>query len=276
MILDMSIFTEIESYLDLKFWGIYGKAFVFLCHALRAALSVRGSQKTTKHYWLHSFVLVLLAGFGGGILTPLFLGRPSMMMVNNLIVLTSALAWYLTHYVDGVQAFLTTVPARMVWGFGHCLFRIFTICNMVNVANSVLSADPYYPVPLVGPIAAGTMTATLGMYLPLNKGLSAIENKTPWPLQGALITAAVYHLVVHDTVGTLGEGLRFILGFNYLNLEGAERKAAVRSLLAMMWVIMQYGQIFAGPDFNIFQPIYSIAYSILRIENPNRKKLKAS
>jgi hypothetical protein len=77
--------------------------------------TVRARQNGTKpYYWLHSYVLVLLSGFGGGILTPLFLGQPSMMLANNLLVLLSALAWFLTHYVTGMQAFFTSLPSRLV------------------------------------------------------------------------------------------------------------------------------------------------------------------
>jgi uncharacterized membrane protein YeiH len=99
-------------------------------------LVVRAQQNTTgtKLYWLHSYCLVLLSGFGGGILAPVFLGQPSMMFVNNLLVLIGALAWYLTHYVPGAQEFFTSLPVKLVraivldWIFVMFLFFNISLC----------------------------------------------------------------------------------------------------------------------------------------------------
>ena len=53
---------------------------------------------------------------------------------------------------------------------------------------------PYYPCALVGPIVIGTTVGSLGQFFPTDKGLSAINNGLPWPIQGALMTSVFYHL----------------------------------------------------------------------------------
>jgi hypothetical protein len=88
------------------------------------------------------------------------------------------------------------------------------------------------------------MTGSLGMFMPLDKGLAAVKTRTPWPLQGAFITAATYHLVVHDMEGYLGVWLRRAMGLNLFAISGeADLKLVVRCLLFLMWVIMQWGQV---------------------------------
>lgn len=244
------------------------------CHAVRAATMVRSRSKDPLPNWLHSLLLSICVGFGGGIFAPLFLGLPSMILKNNWIFIMSVLAWYLTHYVKGMQEFLTSTPVEMAWGLGHALFRVITISNSVMDGNRTLPADPNcYPIPLVGPIIVGTLTGVLGMFVPFDKGLSAVYSNTPWPIQGSVITATVFHLVVHDTNGPLGVWLRKCSGFDFV-FEGAndaEKKVGVRVLLLAMWIVQQWGQTLRGPNFNIFQPIYKGLYRIFMIEDPNLK-----
>ena len=42
---------------------------------------------------------------------------------------------------------------------------------------------PYYPCALVGPIVIGTAVGSLGQFFPPDKGLSALTNGLPWPIQ---------------------------------------------------------------------------------------------
>jgi hypothetical protein len=49
----------------------------------------------------------------------------------------------------------------------------------------------------------------MGMFYPLDKGLTPIANGTPWVIQGAIISSVFYHLMINDTIGILGVTLRF-------------------------------------------------------------------
>ena len=70
---------------SVDFYGLY-KYFVLLKFPLAAlailianatvsATRVRGMQKDKKLYWLHSLLLVILTGFGGGCMGPMMLGK---------------------------------------------------------------------------------------------------------------------------------------------------------------------------------------------------------
>ena len=87
------------------------------------------------------------------------------------------------------------------------MFRTHAIIGIVTVANSILAAGIYYPIPLIGPIIAGTRNSptimmsyiiyskvlgSLGAFLPFDKGLAAVTAGTPWPIQAAFLTAVIY------------------------------------------------------------------------------------
>jgi hypothetical protein len=46
-----------------------------MCFALSAAIRIRSQQKDKKFYWLHAFALILFAGYGGGLFTPVLMGE---------------------------------------------------------------------------------------------------------------------------------------------------------------------------------------------------------
>jgi hypothetical protein len=46
-----------------------------MCFALSAAIRIRSQQKDKKFYWLHAFALILFAGYGGGLFTPVLMGK---------------------------------------------------------------------------------------------------------------------------------------------------------------------------------------------------------
>ena len=90
------------------------------------------------------------------------------------------------------------------------------------------------------------MTATLGMFQPFDKGLTAIKESMPWPLQCAVVNATVFHLLINDTEGVLGFYLRRATGFTYFGFESLsenEKNIVVRGVLLVMWVTYQFGQV---------------------------------
>ena len=57
---------------------------------------------------------------------------------------------------------------------------------MTLLAYKTLSANPAarpFGSPFVGPIAAGTLVSSLGMFLPFDLGLSVIYTGCPWVIQ---------------------------------------------------------------------------------------------
>lgn len=210
-------------------------------------------------YWLNSLVLVVIGSFGGGTLAPLLIGRPSMIVWNDQIIVLCMLAWYATHYL-GCQKFLTWLPVKMIWTLFLGLFRTHSVINVLTASLSVLGPTPYYPIPIIGPIVVGTALGCLGMFLPFDKGLAPIKNGTPWNLQGALITATFYHLMVNDNVGFLGHSLRAAVG--------TYDAPTTKMILATMHIVSLELQVLFNADANIFTPIHKLLYLLFQVQGP--------
>ena len=50
------------------------------------------------------------------------------------------------------------------------------------------------------------------MFMPFDKGLKPISDGTPWPIQGAFMSAFFYHTIIHDKTGPIGMISRNIFG----------------------------------------------------------------
>ena len=134
--------------------------FIVGSNALNSAVAVYSSQLQSqsqkKLYWLHSLALVVLSGFGGGIIAFVMIGKPSIVMANDSVLAMCLLCWYLMHHVPVFRPVALCTPMRLLCVAGVALFRTHAIFNIVTTANQCLAAGPYYPIPLVGPILAGT------------------------------------------------------------------------------------------------------------------------
>lgn len=89
-------------------------------------------------YWLHSLVVTVLGGFGGGIITPVILGaKPSVIFANDLVLPIACLIWYLTNYCgfDKVFAFK---PVKLLWNVVVTLWRTNACVNAVTLGVTVL------------------------------------------------------------------------------------------------------------------------------------------
>ncbi|CAN0227462.1 unnamed protein product [Discosporangium mesarthrocarpum] len=141
--------------------------------------------------------------FGGGILAPLLLGKPPVMLVNDLLVPVVCTAWFLVNRTEGfVFKFLATPGINQTMlVLGEC-FRANAMCGVVQIAFKAISPSKYYPIPIWGPVLLGTIGACGGMFLPLDKGLQGLKNGAPWPMQSAFYGSLFFHLTVNDpTVG---------------------------------------------------------------------------
>ncbi len=212
-----------------------------------------------KLYWLHSLVLVVITAFGGGTVAPLLIGRPSMIVANDQIIVLCILAWYATQNL-GMQKVFTWLPIKLMWTFFLGLFRTHSVVNVVIAATGILTPTIYYPIPLVGPIVVGTALGCLGMFLPFEKGLAPIKNNTPWNLQGALLTASFYHIMVHDKTGFLGVALRSVVG--------SYDAAAAKTIIATGQILSLELQALFNGDANLFTPVHKLLYLVLQVQGP--------
>lgn len=247
----------------------HGMAIAIFCNALGASLAVFAANAgKEKLYWLHSLVLVVLGAFGGGLMAPIFAGRPCIPVANDLVVPACIVTWYLVHHIPYLDKLLTWTPIKFVWTAFIGLFRTHAITNNVTATLAVLTPGAYYPCPLVGPILVGTMVGGFGAFLPFDKGMAPIKNGTPWPIQAAFLSATFYHLMINDTEGTLGIAMRGIFG--------ALSKSSVLLMIGTMQVVHLELQLMFTPDTNLFTPVHKFIYMIFNMKGPIRQPLEIS
>ena len=129
--------------------------------ALAGAYAVRKSNATQN--WFHAFVKSSLAGFGGGWFTFAWMGRPTSMIASADINMTCCiLAFVILNWMPGGYFVAQTVPGQMVITSGAQLFRALGTVGFVSFAMEHLTATPYYPIPLLGPIVYGTLLGNMG------------------------------------------------------------------------------------------------------------------
>ena len=238
----------------------HASIFTLGANAINGATAVFAANAgKPRQYWLHSLVSVVIGAFGGGTMAPLLIGRPSMIVANDQIIVLCAIAWYATQYL-GMQPFFQFLPVRLFWTFFLGLFRTHSVVNVVVAASEVLKPTIYYPVPIVGPIVVGTALGCMGQFLPFEKGLAPIKNGTPWNLQGALMTASFYHIMIHDKTGFLGTGLRSMVG-TYDSLQ-------TKMIIATFQIISLELQVLFNGDANIFTPLHKLLYLLFQVQGP--------
>ena len=242
----------------------HAQAYLIGANALQGALrvhAVSSGANEPRQYWLYSYLSVLLTTFGGGWVAPLLVGKPAIPVANDLVVPFTLVAWYATYIDMGAAQLLNLLPVKLVWTVFAGLFRTHAVCNMVTVAAGALKAGPYYPtVPLVGPIVVGTCLGSMGQFLPFNKGLSAVEAGTPWPVQAAFMTAAFYHVMVNDVDGVVGRSARAVFG--------SYSEQTVRVIIASVQIATLLVQTLFAPNANLFTPVHKLLYMVFQVGGP--------
>ena len=131
---------------------------------------VRSAAGQKRLFWLDSFVRTVMATFGGGIIMPLLLGMRPFIFANDCAVPCAAFSWWCVNYFPGdfVYSIMKDKgPARVVCAFFFEVVRGNVILGWHNAAFNVIGQGPqwkpdYYPVPVVGPIAIGTIAGSMG------------------------------------------------------------------------------------------------------------------
>jgi hypothetical protein len=237
--------------------------FVYLivsiaANALNGTLAVYASIGNSL-YWVNELILVVICSFGGGFLAPVLLGRPSLVMNNDVIVFCCITWWYLVFYCKG-NVWLNYPPVKGIWLCFVGLFRTTAVTNIVTVAATTYSATIYYPSPIFGPVIAGTVLGSAGQFLPFDKGLAAVKNVCPWTMQAAFLTSTFFHFMVNDTKGFIGHGFRSVFG----NLS----KSTVLSIIAVFQITHLQLQYWIHPDANLFTPFHKMFYLIFQVNGP--------
>lgn len=155
--------------------------------AIQGAMVVRrGPNKEGKLAPFHAFCLSVAAGFAGGWLGFVWMGRPSAMLYNDFNFASCLLAFWLVNYTPFDLGFklCSWLPVELVTTSWAQLFRSLGICKFADVCFEAFKEQPspYYPIPIFGPILYATMLGNMGGFL--TRGFAGyVENGMPWPFQ---------------------------------------------------------------------------------------------
>jgi len=251
--------------------------------AFQACMAVRnGPNKDNKMVWFHAFMLSLFTAFSGSF-APLLMGRPTLMLSNDLIFVAITLAFILVNYTPFSVGYKIggSFPGVLVYTLFAQLFRVSGLITYNSMAFEAFqnSSSKYYSVPIVGPILLPIALANLGAFFA--KGFDGhLKNGMPWPVQNGIFCATFYHFYVNDQAGIIGATLREYINVicdflkeqiialvpeldAAITLSLSEQKFAVVVVSAFMHVtgILQLPYFF-GPSFSPFVTIFSLPIMI--------------
>lgn len=155
--------------------------------AFQGAMAVRaGPNKDRSMHWFHAFMLTVFTGYAGASFTPLWMGMPTSMLSNDLNLGACAIAFFLVNCMpyDLGYKLGSTLPVTIITTTFAQLFRSLGIVKFTTVAHEAFKNSPsqYYPIPVFGPIAYGTILGNMGGFF--SKGFTGyLENGMPWPFQ---------------------------------------------------------------------------------------------
>jgi uncharacterized membrane protein YeiH len=239
----------------------YLREITFLANGISGTLrlndSLRGKQPL---YWLHSLLLVIFTSFGGGIVSSLALGLPVSTVTNELILPVCLVCWYAI-FVLRLDWLLAAPPVRFLWITLLAVYRTHAVCGAVTLANQTLSPGAYYHwTPFLGPIVIGTLNGAGGAFLPLDRGLTAVANGTPWAMQAAFLQASFYHLLIFDRTGPVGRALRAVLG--------SPGDTELRTIICTVHLIVLWLQLFVSETVNPLTPLHKLLYLLFQPRGP--------
>lgn len=160
--------------------------------ALQGAIAVRsGPNRDRSMHWFHAFLMSVVAGYGGACFTPFWMGMPTSMLSNDLNLAACVVAFILANYTpfDVGYKLGRSLPIVVITTTFAQLFRSLGVVKYTSICYGAFKDSPssYYPIPIVGPIAYGTLLGNMsGFFL---KGFNGyLANGMPWPFQNGEYT----------------------------------------------------------------------------------------
>lgn len=226
---------------------------------INGAVNACASQGDKRLYWYHSLILSIFTSFFGGCISCMICMKPPIILTNELIIPGCILSWYLVQQLGCMQLF-NRLTVKTVWIFFATIFRAHGVMNAVDMAAKALPSTSYPGVPLIGPIIVGIVMGTMGMFFPLDKGLSPISKGMPWALQAAILNAFFYHTLVNDQEGFVGTIVRGVLG--------THSREAVRVVLVTYYVLSVQAQLWFNAETNFLTPVHKLLYLVFQVPGP--------
>lgn len=171
----------------------YCKEIRSFLHGYLAFMAVRkaNNKNGADLNWFHRFFICVLSSFGGAILTPMWLGKPSSIIATDMTMLISLAVNVLVFYTpfDIGYNLGQFFPIKLILTIGSSLFKTMGMIGFCTVAFDVLKTNPaateYYPIPIFGPIIWASLLGNMGAFF--MKGFHGhLEKGMPYPFQAGM------------------------------------------------------------------------------------------
>eukprot|EP01084_Bolivina_argentea_P260222 439384_1 len=177
----------------------YGPEIALGAFTLITATKASDACQGKHMYWTESLLYSILLSFGGNILAQFLIGVPPVVFTNDLALIFGVASWFILWQIRPfVKGCYDLIGVKQLLVFLAELTRFRSITAMVTIANAVIQGhvSGQYAPPLWGPVLLGTISGCGGLFLPFDKGLSALKDGAPYALQSAFFCSLLYHLVV--------------------------------------------------------------------------------
>jgi hypothetical protein len=146
------------------------------------------------------FVRMIFQCTGGGILVPLFINAIPVSLGNDAYPIAIGLAFLLHLYFPKLRDIVKNSP--YIRSALVVLFETQRASVVTKLTTSAAAAMPAteFDFPLFGPIFCGGIAGCGGAFLPLDKGLSPIEDGLKANMGTALAAATCYHLFMNTSM----------------------------------------------------------------------------
>lgn len=239
----------------------YSFEFQAFFMALQGVMKVRtGPNRDGKMSWFHAFGKGVILSYAGGIFAPLWIGRPTSMLSNDINMGACIITYSLVNCIPFKIGYriANTFPIKLMTVMGAQLFRTMGIITFITIAYEAFKNNPskYYPTPIFGPILFATILGNMGSFFALGFN-GHLKRGMPLPFQNGLFVSSLYHFTVNDTDGPIGIALRSLLDPFMMGFSHKQFATLFISSFMQLWAVLQMPE-FLGSSFNPFDVVSSI------------------
>lgn len=147
----------------------------------------------------YKFVRMIFQCTGGGILVPLLINAIPVSLGNDAYPIAIFASFLLHQYFPILREVVNfSVPAKAALIVMYETQRASVVFKLTTAAATMIPASTFL-IPIFGPIFCGGIGGCGGAFLPMDKGLSAIENGLAPNMTSALAAATFIHLFLNTS-----------------------------------------------------------------------------
>jgi len=174
---------------EIKYMCMVGYTFLHGCKVFK-----KFKGDTPPSYKL---VNLAMACTGGGILVPIFLNAVPVTLAIDAYPIAIFISYLLHTYIPTLREVLelSNIFKAMCIVFYESM-RCYVVTLLTGLAATTI-APSQFSFPVFGPIICGTIGGCGGAFLPLDKGLTPIQDGLAPPMFSAFVAATFYHFTTH-------------------------------------------------------------------------------